>query len=288
MKYLILLFIFIVGVKTTIISQQAEILVKNIFKHEIDDNGEISDSSRVVVKQKTYNKNNQLILERFYDKDVEGQTDFTLYTYDSLGRTKSIENYNIDKKPVLLKRIEYTEDNDTIKILEFAGINDTIDLVAERIYFYDETNTLKQKKVISSTGEIIEKTDYFYKKAINNKLVKMIIENYSTTQPFYQKVFLYYDHLTELPIKKKIITKRNGTKTLKTIYYSYNNKNKVVEKKVFFGKKLDKKTVYNYSGDIELDYLYEEDGNGNKISFFKQTYYWHKVSFLNIKSYFEN
>ncbi len=102
------------------VCQPVDIMVKNIYCHEILDDGTQTENKYTCI-QKTYDNNNHLVLERFYDNKVRKQVGYRWYFYNAGGRVKSIENYNMDQLPEKLIQIEYGDSGDTLKITEYAG-----------------------------------------------------------------------------------------------------------------------------------------------------------------------
>jgi len=265
------------------VCQPVDIMVKNIYCHEILDNGKQTENKYVSV-QKTFDDNNRLVLERFYDTIVQGQVGYRWYFYNDGGRVKSIENYNMDQMPEKLIQVLYGNSGDTLKITEYAGSKDTVSKISEKKYYYSSSGQLKQIKTVATSDKVIEKVKYSYKSGPKSP-ARMIVSNKSAS-PFKEKVTFVYADTTGLPQSAVRQVNDLKSKTRYSVMVSYNSRGNPVEELYVSGGKTYKRKVYKYAADIDLEEYHEEDGKGKRISLFTVETYFHKAN-LNRKSYFD-
>lgn len=257
--------------------ENIELLVWHTYKHEI-----VNDSitkTRYSINQKTFDLNNLLILERIFDENTHNQLFHITYFYDSLQRLKSIEKYNsINNKPIELFQIFYNNKTDTSKIIYYCNIQEKIIPCKEKIFEYSNNNLISKKIIDLQTKKILEIEKYTYSK--DGKILKTIGTVFYPTKQKYEKTYEYNKDNT----LNKIIIKNNKEK----IITYYNSKNKPIKIEYYESNNLKKVTIYNYVGDIELKSIVEYDNNKNLQKYYSIDYYYHKITSLNLKSYFEN
>jgi len=257
--------------------ENIELLVWNTYKHEI-----INDSitkNKFTVNQKTYDSNNSLIVERIFDENTHNQIYYINYFYDSLKRIKSIEKYSInDNKPLELEKIIYNNKGDTNKIIYFCSINGKIMPCKEKIFEYKNNKLYSRKVVDLNLNKTIcfEKITYL-KNEIPYKISGIIY------YPTKQKYELIYD-INDNNILNKTIFKKNSEK----IITFYNLKNKPIKIEYYNNNVLNKIKLFNYEGEIELKNISEYDRNNKLQKYYSLEYYYHKITNLNLKSYFDN
>jgi hypothetical protein len=263
--------------------QPVNIMVKNIYCHEILDNGTETENKYPCI-QKTYDNKNRLVLERFYDNKVRGQVGFRWFYYDTEGRVESIEHYNMDQLPEKLIQIVYGDSGDTLKITEYAGSKDTITKTSEKKYYYSSSGRLKQTKTITTADKLIETVKFSYKSGLKSP-VKITKSNKSAS-PFKEKMTFVYADSTGLPQSAVRQVNDLQSKTRYSVMVSYNRKGNPVEELYTTAGKPYKKKVYKYAADIELEKYHEEDGEGKMTALFTVETYFNKAN-LNRKSYFK-
>lgn len=257
--------------------ENIELLVWYTYKHEI-----VNDSitkTRYPINQKTFDSNNLLILERIFDESTHNQIFHITYFYDSLQRLKSIEKYNsINNKPIELFQIFYNNKTDTSKIIYYCNIQEKIIPCKEKIFEYSNNNLISKKNIDLQTKKTLEIEKYTYSK--DGKILKITGTIFYPTKQKYEKTCEYNKDNT----LNKIITKNDKEK----IITYYNSKNKPIKNEYYESNKLKKVIIYNYVGDIELKSIAEYDNNKNLQKYYSIDYYYHKITSLNLKSYFEN
>lgn len=264
-------------------SQPVDIMVKNTLKHEIKEDGTLS-GNYFTCDQKTYVNNNQLTLERYYNDKIRMQDGYTWYFYDGTGRLKSVESYDIDGKPRILKQIQYKETADTLKITEYTGSSDTVKKSSEKVYYYNAAGQLTLIKTFSPESELIESTKNSYKSGIQQP-VKTIIINKSAN-PWKAIIKTAFNDTTGQPLRTVKQVNQYGIKKRFTVMIAYNIKGKPVEEKYMTEGKVLTCRKSEYAADIELVRFYDEDGSGKMTGLYTVETYWHKAN-LNARSYFE-
>jgi hypothetical protein len=263
--------------------QPVDIMVKNIFSHEILDDG-TQTGNKFTCIQKTFDNNNHLVLERFYDNKVRGQVGYRWYFYNAGGRVKSIENFNMDQLPEKLIQIVYDDSGDTLKITEYKGSNGNVIKNSEKKYYYLSSGHLRQTQTVNASDKLIETAKFSYKAGLKFP-GKISISNKSAS-PFKEKVTYVYDNATGLPQSSVRQVNDLQSKTRYSVMVSYNSKGNPVEELYVATGKPYKKKVYKYAADIELEEYHEEDGGGRMTALFTVETYFHKAN-LDRKSYFE-
>jgi hypothetical protein len=273
MKYLFSCLLFLIYFLPVASGQFTDIMVRNTISYEIR-NG---DTLHFTCNQKTYDNNNRLVLERFYDGKAQKQEGFTWYFYNPDNKMKSVEGYDMDKNPKVLKQIQYTKSGDTLKIIAYTGGKDTLVKTSEKKYIYSSRGLLKQTKTLSENKKSIERAKYYYKSG--TKLpVKITVSNESET-PFKETVNIEYNAETGLPVTTVKNIELIKDKTIYTTVVSYNSKGFPLEEKVLVSGKLIKKKTFEYAAGIELVKYVEEDGNGKVTRLIKNS----RICCLNLK-----
>jgi len=281
-------FILLVSLLTWIISpglsgQPVDIMVKNTLKHEILEDGTPS-GNKFTCNQKTYVSNNRLTLERHFNDKIRMQDGYTWYFYDAAGRLKSVENYDIEGKPSMLKQILYNESGDTLKVIEYAGSSDTVKKSSEKVYYYNAPGQIAQIKTFTPDNELIESIKNSFKKSFKQP-VKTTILNRSAN-PWKATVKTSFNDTTGLPQHAVMQVNQTSAKSRYTVMITYNIKGNPVEEKYLAASKVFKCKKSEYAANIELVKFFEEDGSGKMTGLYTIDTYWHKAN-LNAKSYFE-
>lgn len=258
--------------------ENIELLVWNTFKHEI-----INDSitkTKYSINQKTFDPNNLLILERIFDENTHNQIFHITYFYDSLKRLKSVEKFNsINNKPFELMQIFYKNNkSDTSKIIYYCADVEKIEPCKEKIFEYNNDNLYLKKTIDLKSKKVLEVEKYIYLK--NGNLLKI---KGNVNYPIKQKYEIAYEYNNDNTINRT----KFQNKSEKIITY-YNSKNKPSKIEYYENNNLKKVIIYNYEGDIELKSILEYDKNKNLQKYYSIDYYYHKITSLNLKSYFEN
>ena len=282
MKQLLSLFMILWIYQPDSACQPADIMVKNIYCHEILDGKETGN--KYVCVQKTYDNNNRLVLERFYDDKVREQVGYRWYFYNSQGKIKSVENFNMNQLPERLIQVLYGESGDTMKIIEYAGGKEAINKTSEKYFYYSSSGQLKQTRTVTSSNNPIETVKYSYKSGLKSP-VKASISNKSAV-PFKEKATFVYVDSTGLPISAVRQMNDLQNKNRYKITVSYNRKGKPIEELYVSDNRPFKKKIYKYAAEIELENCREEDGMGKLTALYTVETYFHKAN-IDRKSYFE-
>lgn len=268
------------------LSAQINIFVDNTYKHQI--RGDSLTGEKTIVNQKTFDvKGTKLLFEINYDPVTTLETGIIAYFYDSIGRMISKEIQTVDRMPVKLYRITYNENNDTSEIAVFTPKEDTVALSGIRQYFYDDLNRLTNVKCVDPRGNLSGEKIIKYGKNKSYPASSKII-SYVPAKCTQKNVYDFIDS-TRLIRKIKITDGCNQTGFKKYgIKYDYNPKNKITsEIKLEKNGKVISKRIYTYTNDIDLSTFYDIDENNKITAFYSRTFFWHKVSYINVKSYFE-
>jgi len=265
------------------VCQPVDIMVKNVFCHEVLENGTQSGNKYISI-QKTYDSSNHLVLERFYSDTAKQQVGYRWYFYNDRGRVKSIENYSMDSRPIELTQVLYNDRGDTLKIIQHAGKGNGITKTSEKSFIYAPSGLLAQTRTISPAGSVIETIKYTYKKGIISP-AKMSVTN-RLASPYREKVsYAFYDS-TGLPKSAARQVRNLKTGSRYTVLVSYNSRGNATEELFVEAGKPFRKKCFEYASGLELEKYYEEDGSGKLIALTTIETYWHKAN-LNMKSYFE-
>lgn len=268
------------------LSAQISIFVDNTYKHQI--RGDSLTGEKTIVNQKTFDvKGTRLLFEINYDPVTTLETGIIAYFYDSLGRMISKEIQTVDRMPVKLYRIIYNEKSDTSEITVFTSKEDTVALSETRQYYYDDLKRLTNVKCIDPRGNLSGEKIIKYRKnntyPASSKRISYIPGN------CIQKYV--YDFIDSTGMIKKVkITDGCNQKDLKkySIKYDFNPKNKITsEIKLTKNGKVLSKRIYTYTNDVDLSTFYDVNENNKITAFYSRTFFWHKVSYINVKSYFE-
>jgi hypothetical protein len=270
-------------VSTVASGQPVDIMVKNTFSHEILQDGTPS-GNKFVCNQKTFINNSRLILERLYNVKIPMQDGYVWYFYDSAGRLKSVENYDIDGKPKMLRQILYNESGDTLKIIEYTGSADTVLKTAAKTFYYNSSKLLTQTRTLTPDNKLIERARNSFNQHSRLPAKTSVVNN--STAPYKGNMKTWFNDTTGLPRYAEKQVRQTGTNTSYRIIITYNVKGNPVEEKYLASGKLFKIKKYEYAADIELVKSLEEDDNGRITALYTIETYWHKAN-LNPKSYFE-
>jgi hypothetical protein len=265
------------------VCQPVDIMVKNIYCHEILNDGTETGNKYVCI-QKTYDNNNRIVLERYYDDKVRGQVGFRWYFYDTEGRVKSIEYYNMENLPQTLIQVSYNGSGDTLKINEYVGSKDTVTKTSEKKYYYSSSGKLIQTKTVTTSNKMIETVKFSYKSGL--KSPDKITKSNKSASPFKEKVTFVYAGKIGLPQSAVRLINDLQSNTRYSVVVSYNSRGNPVEELYMAADKPYKKKVYKYASDIELEKYHEEDGKGKMTALYTVETYFNKAN-LNRKSYFE-
>ena len=169
MKYI--LFIQIIVVCSSVLNAQKDtITAENIYRYELK-NGKAT-KNRIIIRQNTYNLDNQLIKQIDYDS-IANIRSSTLYFYEK-DLLISIESFGTDFVIDSVRRISYNG-NGTKAGESLYAIHDSIPRKTASIeYIYDKENLSKEiaysnkkkwktKTVYQSSGNIRTKTQLFKK-----------------------------------------------------------------------------------------------------------------------------
>ncbi len=265
------------------VCQPVDIMVKNVFYHEVLENGTQTGNKYISI-QKTYDNSNRLVLERFYSDTAKRQVGYRWYFYDDRGRVKSIEDYSMDRRPVQLIQVLYNEKGDTLKIINHAGNRDGITKTSEKSFVYAPSGLLRQTRTLSPSGNVIETAKYTYKRGIKSP-VKKTVTNHSAF-PFREKATYACNDSTGLPMSavRQVRDLKSGSRY--TVSVSYNSRGNATEELYVEAGKPFRKKCFEYAAGLELEKYYEEDGSGKLTLLTTIETYWHKAN-LNMKSYFE-
>jgi len=268
------------------VSSQISIFVDNTYQHEI-----LADSlsgKKTVVNQKTYSiKGTKLFFEINYDYETTLEKNIVAYFYDSLDRMISKEIQTVDRIPIELFQITYDENGDTSTIKVYTPVDDTVTVSKIKIFHYDEQQRLNKVKVFDNHEILLEEQVFSYKKD-NLNPSSQTVHRYDFGSCKQKYSYSYTD--TASLLKKIRISDRCNTSANKkySIVYDFNPKNKIVaEKTMLKGGKVTGKRVYEYTNDIDLSTFYDVNDKNKITAFYSRTFFWHKVSYLNVKSYFE-
>jgi hypothetical protein len=267
------------------VSSQISIFVDNTYQHEI-----VADSlsgRKAIINQKTFDTDaTKLLFETNYDFKSTLEKNIIAYFYDSLNRMISKEIQTVDRVPIELSQISYGKNDDTSCIKIFTPVDDTVTVSKIKYFSYDDQKRLKEVNVFYGQEKLLERQVLFYKKDEVNPSSEKI---YRYDQGSCRQKYVYtFSDTAGLLMKTRISDGCNVLPYKKyTLTYEYNPKNKITAEKLILNRKhIVRKRVYEYNNDIELSTFYDVDNN--KITaFYSRTYFWHKVSFLNVKSYFE-
>jgi len=268
------------------LSSQISIFVDNTYRHEILDDS--LSGKKTIVNQKTFNiKGTKLFFEINYDYETTLEKNIVAYFYDSLDRMTSKEIQTVDREPVELFQITYDENDDTSTIKVYIPFDDTVAVSRIKHFYYDEQKRLKEVLVFDNHENLLEKQVFSYKKENLNPSSRIVYrDDLGSCRQRY--TYSYAD--TASLLKKVRISDRCNTSAHKnySIVYDYNPKNKLVaEKTILKGGRIDKKRVYEYTNDIDLSTFYDVNDKNKIVAFYSRTFFWHRVSYLNVKSYFE-
>ena len=285
MRYIIV-FLSLCILVSNRLSSQISIFVDNTYQHEI-----LADSlsgKKTIVNQKTYNiKGTKLFFEINYDYETTLEKNITAYFYDSLDRMISKEIQTVDRIPIELFQIAYHENGDTSSIKIYTPVDDTVTVSKIKMFHYDEQQRLNKLEVFDNHEILLEEQVFSYKKENLNPSSKTI---YRYDLGSCKQKYSYHFTDTASLLKKIRISDRCNTSAYKkySIVYDFNPKNKIVaEKTMLKGGKVIGKRVYEYTNDIDLSTFYDVNDKNKITAFYSRTFFWHKVSYLNVKSYFE-
>ncbi len=283
MKYPALILLIVAAYIQSVSCQPVNIMVKNINKNEILDDGSQSGNWFTYIQQ-TYDDKNRLVLERFYDGKAKIQDSYTWYYYNNEGRLKSVENYAMDKNPRMLKQIEYNGSGDTLKISVFSGIQGSVKKVSEKTFVYSTSGQLIQSKTLAPDNSLIETTKYSFRSG-SNVPAKISIVNHSAS-PYKEKIAIEYNDSSKMP--QSLVKQINQTaiRNKQKINISYNKRGKPLEERYQAGSQFIKRKGYEYSSDVELKKYFEEDGKGKMTELYTIETYFHKAN-LDTRSFFE-
>ena len=283
MKYPALILLMAAAYFQSVSCQPVNIMVKNINKNEILDDGSQSGNWFTYIQQ-TYDDKNRLVLERFYDGKAKIQDSYTWYYYNDEGRLKSVENYGIDKNPRMLKQIKYNGSGDTLKIIVFSGIQGSFKKVSEKTFAYSTSGQLIQSKTLAPDNSLIETTKYSFRSGSKVPAKISIVNN--SASPFKEKIAIEYNDSSKMP--QSLVKQINQTaiRNKQKINISYNKKGKPLEERYQAGSQLIKRKVYEYSSGVELKKYFEEDGKGKLTELYTIETYFHKAN-LDVRSFFE-
>jgi|GEM_PF-3655701 hypothetical protein len=284
MKYLTIFGVSLGMLFQVMNGQPVDIMVRNINQYELREDGTPSEQWFTCIQQ-TYDKNNHLVLERFFDKIAKKQESFTWYYYDTTGRLKSKETYHIDRNPKALKQILYNDAGDTVKIVEYSGNQGEVAKVSEKSFIYSASGQLLQTRTQLTTGKVIENAKFIYKKGLKSPARINVVNN--SDSPYKEKVTMVYHDSTGLlyTLVRQMTVGKQKEKFQFTV--TYNIKGKPVEERTEAAGKLLKRRIYEYAADVELIKYYDQDGDGKKTGLYMIETYFHKAN-LDAKSYFEN
>ena len=280
------MFSFILFCTYSRVYSQVSIFVDNIYQHEI-----IADSlsgKKYIINQKTFDiKGKKLFLETNYDPVTHLEKNTVEYFYDSLDRLTSREIQSIAKKPIELFQIFYNQSNDTSLIKIYVGKDNTIVLSGKKEFYYDGMNRLITILQSDSNDKLDKKTAYTYK-SINPKPFSKTVQSYSPKVCKQKFKYSYADSANYLKSTQVKDGCKNALYKKYRIEYDYNKMGQLIsEKKILNDGKVIWSRIYQYSNDIDLSTFYDINENNKIVSFYSRTFFWHKISFLNLKSFFE-
>ncbi len=268
------------------VSSQISIFVDNTYQHEIL--GDSLSGKKTIVNQKTYDlKGTKLYFEINYDYETTLEKNIVAYFYDSLDRMTSKEIQTVDRLPVKLFQIKYDKNGDTLTIKLYTPADDTVALSKIKNFHYDPQKRLKEVKVVDSQERLLERHVFSFSKESMTPTSKTVYR-YDPGSCRQKYTYSYTD--TAGLLKKIRISDKCSDAAYKkySIVYEYNPKNKIAaEITKTKGGKVVRKRVYQYNNDIDLSTFYDVNDKNKIAAFYSRTFFWHKVSYLNVKSYFE-
>ncbi|MBN2214136.1 MAG: hypothetical protein JW723_07820 [Bacteroidales bacterium] len=268
------------------LSSQISIFVDNTYQHEI-----LSDSlsgKKTIVNQKTYNvKGTKLLFEINYDSETALEKNIIAYFYDSLDRMTFKEMQTINRKPIDLSQIVYNENGDTSVIKIYKPVGDTVAVSETKYFYYDDLKRLNEVRAFDNQEKPVERQVYSYKKKSLDPASKTVYRY--DPGPCKQKHIYTFTDTASLLKKIRVSDGCNTASNKKySVVYEYNQRNKIIsEKTVLKGKNILRKRIYEYKNDTDLSTFYDVNNKNKITAFYSRTYFWHKVSYLNVKSYFE-
>jgi hypothetical protein len=253
----------------SISGQKQSIVAENIFKFRII-NGE-KTSQRNVVQQNTYDMNNRMIRQIFYNDSIPIVEDFTLFFYES-DRLISKETFDMDSIQKI-QRFRYNAYGLPEELTIFERYDGEIRKKYVVNNYYRDTLLIKQKK-LDNHSKWLEETNYSrddnqmtkktkYRKGFNNDLKTQDVISWLTNNKI---------------VKSQIIlTKTNGDRTLEVIEYIYNDESGKLEREIYRnneGENIQTKEYHYLANGIKTsEEIFDNKGKYIEYKLFERKYF---------------
>lgn len=252
MKYLFYIFILVFS-STVLHAQKDTIIAENIFKYELHDGK--ATKNRTIIRQNTYNLENQLIKQINYDSSAEIQSSILFFYKDNLLISK--ETFGADFVLDSVRRITYNSSGKRTTESLYV-IRDSIpEKTDSRQYFYENGELIKDitfssrkkwkvKRMFENSESICTETQLFKKGASpmglkkrtvtytfngDNPASAVITSKYFNKEVSISKVGFKYDSINHLLISKSLYKENDSS--LREIQFSYYPDGNIRFKKTF-------------------------------------------------------
>ena len=233
---------------------QDSIRAVNIYKHEIV-NGRRT-VKKTILEQKTYNLDNQIVLQLLYDDSIPRVMRFTRFYYED-NELISKESFDHNNEPIKITRYQYNEDGELMtKAIYLPG--EKMMKNVKTIQFRYRDGKPVQKTILNNKGKWVSlsETGYFdsieietikYKRKYEDSLKTMVItRNYDKGMLIKESFYRTY---------------RDKSKKLEQVEYTYSDKGMLTEKKWSEGDQIVKRLEYTWfsNGTINRKSTFNRD-----------------------------